>query len=315
MIPSNRWQRLKEAQHPYRRRRPEQSELYRIVSSGREELARIWEDRFQGTYGVLRAEVLSTFDEYLDCGILAHGAARAYCATCKHTLLVAFSCKKRGLCPSCGAKRAVTFAEHLYGTVLEPVPHRHCGFTLPKRLRVYFRYDRTLSGILFRAASIAVQRVLGTDTQTAGLVLTVQTAGEALNFNPHLHGLVTNGTFDETGAFTPVTVIDTELITAHFQDEVLSELVVRGLITDEVPRQLLSQEHTGFGAWVGEPFVEGERTRFVARYIERGPVALDKLTVQDDIVTYITNDGKAHEYDVPEFVSDQKPTYFNQNES
>jgi hypothetical protein len=98
-------------------------------------------------------------------------------------------------------------------------------------------YGRTLSGILYKAASLAVQRVLGSDTQIPGLVLTVQTAGEALNFNPHLQGLVTNGTFDEAGTFTPVTVIDTELLTAHFQDEVLSELVGRGLITDEVARQ------------------------------------------------------------------------------
>ena len=56
---------------------------------------------------------------------------------------------KRGLCPSCGAKRAVKFGEHLYDSVLEKVPHRHCGFTLPKRLRVYFRYDRSLNNILF----------------------------------------------------------------------------------------------------------------------------------------------------------------------
>jgi len=40
-------------------------------------------------------EVLSTFDEYLNCGVLSHGAARVYCDSCQHTLLVAFSCKKR----------------------------------------------------------------------------------------------------------------------------------------------------------------------------------------------------------------------------
>jgi anaerobic ribonucleoside-triphosphate reductase len=50
------------------------------------------------------------FDEYLNCGILAHGTARVYCDDCKHSLLIAFSCKRRGVCPSCGAKRAVKFA-------------------------------------------------------------------------------------------------------------------------------------------------------------------------------------------------------------
>ncbi|MBX7145549.1 MAG: transposase zinc-binding domain-containing protein, partial [Oligoflexia bacterium] len=115
---------------------------------------------------------LTTFDEYLNCGLLAHGAALVYCDACKHSLLVAFSCKKRGICPSCGAKRAVKFGEHLYDSVLEKVPHRHCGFTLPKRLRVYFRYDRSLNNILFQAAAIAVHTALGSDTQIPALVLT-----------------------------------------------------------------------------------------------------------------------------------------------
>jgi hypothetical protein len=98
----------------------------------------------------LRAyEVLKTLDEYLNCGILAHGAARVYCDGCKHSLLIAFSCKRRGVCPSCGAKRAVKFAEHIYSEVIEDVPHRHTVFTIPKRLRVFFKYDRKLHTILF----------------------------------------------------------------------------------------------------------------------------------------------------------------------
>jgi hypothetical protein len=165
MLQRRRWERTRDALQHYRRRAPEQTPLYRIVYHGRDELPRVWEERFQATYGVLRDEVLTTFDEYLNRGLLAHGAARVYCDTCKHSLLVAFSCKKRGLCPSCNAKRSVKFGEHLYDAVLERIPHRHCGFTVPKRLRAYFRYDRRLNGILFRAAYAAVRTALGSDTQ------------------------------------------------------------------------------------------------------------------------------------------------------
>lgn len=52
----------------YCRRKPEQTPLYLIVYHGRDELPRVWEDRFQLTYGVLRDEVLETFDEYLNSG-------------------------------------------------------------------------------------------------------------------------------------------------------------------------------------------------------------------------------------------------------
>jgi hypothetical protein len=303
MYTCRNWEHGKSKLQHYRRRQPEESPLYRIVYHGRDELPRVWEDRFQPTYGVLRDEVLETFDEYLNCGLLQHGAARVYCDTCKHSLLVAFSCKKRGVCPSCNAKRAVKFGEHLYDSVLERVPHRHCGFTLPKRLRVYFRYDRSLLDILFKAAASAVQAVRESDTQIPALILTAQTAGEALNFNPHLHGLLADGTFDEEGVFTPFAAIDTARIAEHFRDSVLAELVTRGLITDEVPAQILSQEHSGFGAWVGDPFMEEDRTRFVARYIERGPLSLEKLSITDDIVSYATSDGVTHEFDALEFLA------------
>jgi len=91
--------------------------------------------------------------------------------------------------------------------------------------------------------------------------------------NPHLDGLLlADGTFDPAGNFTPFAAIDTESIAEHLRDRVLAELVTRGLITDEVPTQILSLEHSGFGAWAGDSFREEDRTRFFARYIERGPL-------------------------------------------
>ena len=42
------------------------------------------------------------FDAFLECGILAHGFLRLRCGDCGHDKLVAFSCKRRGICPSCG---------------------------------------------------------------------------------------------------------------------------------------------------------------------------------------------------------------------
>ena len=104
------WEKAKEKLQHYRRRSPEASSLYQIVYHSRDDLSVQWEVRFQHQYGCLRDEVVKTFDEYLNCGILAHGVARVYYDGYKHSLLIAFSCKRRGACPSCGAKRAVKFA-------------------------------------------------------------------------------------------------------------------------------------------------------------------------------------------------------------
>ena len=43
----------------------------------------------------------------------------------QHSLLIALSCKRRGVCCSCGAKRAMRSADHIHSEAIEDVPHRH----------------------------------------------------------------------------------------------------------------------------------------------------------------------------------------------
>jgi hypothetical protein len=302
MLTRYTWDSQKKKLQHYKRRKPETSPLYQIVYHSHEELQYVWESRFQHQYGCLRDEVTKTLAEYLNCGILAHGAARVYCDGCKHSLLVAFSCKRRGVCSSCGAKRAVKFAEHIYNEVIEDVPHRHTVFTIPIRLRVFFKYDRKLNSILFKAAWGALSEVLGIDERELAAIFTVQTAGEALNFHPHLHGILADGYWKDD-VFTRFPEIDIAVLNQAFAERVLALLHKQELITDDVVVQILSQDHTGFSVWMSEPFHDDESERFVARYIERAPLSLEKLSIQDDIVSYTTKEGVTHEFDVLEFLA------------
>ncbi len=57
-----------------------------------------------GTAGQATASVRRLHsDDYLKCGRLEHGFLRERCDRCRHGKLVAFSCKRRGFCPSCAA--------------------------------------------------------------------------------------------------------------------------------------------------------------------------------------------------------------------
>jgi hypothetical protein len=49
----------------------------------------------------------------------------------------AFSCKGRGVCPSCNARRMVEVAAHLTDQVLPPLPLRQWVLSLPKRIRPF----------------------------------------------------------------------------------------------------------------------------------------------------------------------------------
>ena len=64
------------------------------------------------------------FEDYLKCGRLEHGFLRVRCDACHAEKLVAFSCKRRGFCPSCGARRMVDSAALLVDEVLPHQPIR-----------------------------------------------------------------------------------------------------------------------------------------------------------------------------------------------
>ncbi len=82
-----------------------------------------WEERFELRFGFWRGFVDGAIARYLDCGILENGFARVRCGDCRKDMLVAFSCKGRGLCPSCGAKRAAQTAARLREEIFEPAGH------------------------------------------------------------------------------------------------------------------------------------------------------------------------------------------------
>ena len=126
----------------YRRRRPECTVLYEAVRQDLETwLARSREGCLDDD--PIPGWVEAEFRRYLACGILAHGAARARCPACGHDFLVAYSCKGRGLCPSCNTRRMVETAAHLVDHVFPRVPVRQWVVSFPKRLR-YLPHIATL---------------------------------------------------------------------------------------------------------------------------------------------------------------------------
>jgi len=79
--------------------------------------------------------VREEFDAYLRCGVLDHGVLRVVCEQCHGERLVAISCKKRGFCPSCGARRMAESARHLVEEVPGPRSVRQWVLSLPYPLR------------------------------------------------------------------------------------------------------------------------------------------------------------------------------------
>ena len=120
----------------FERHRPEQTLLYQLV----DRYYPAFEAQLAVEDRVLPNYVRREFDEYLKCGRLEHGFLRARCESCHADRLVAFSCKRRGFCPSCGARRMAESAALLVDDVLPHKPIRQltpgmaCSRTMQEQL-------------------------------------------------------------------------------------------------------------------------------------------------------------------------------------
>src|SRR5262245_16182390 len=128
---------------PYAPRDPSGTVLYHVIAEHLETFLASLADDPEATG--LPAYVQREFYDYLRCGILAHGFLRLGCDTCKHELLVPFSCKRRGFCPSCAARRLAQTAAHLVTCVIPWVAMRQWVVSVPIPLRYWTASSQDLT--------------------------------------------------------------------------------------------------------------------------------------------------------------------------
>jgi len=184
--------------HTHIRRQPEHGVLQQVVREHLETF--LAEARLRG--GGVPVFVERELREFLTCGVMARGFARFRCDGCEREILVAFSCKGRGFCPSCCGRRMCELAAHLVDGVFGDLPVRQWVLTLPHRLRYKLAYDHSLCRAVL---AVFIRGVLGFERRRAraqgirgrgGAVTAVQRCGSALNTNIHFHTLVAEAVFE-----------------------------------------------------------------------------------------------------------------------
>jgi hypothetical protein len=181
----------------YQRHRPGQTLLYQIVDECYPAFAAHLAEQGRELPGYVQRE----FEDYLKCGRLEHGFLRVRCESCHAEHLVAFSCKRRGFCPSCGARRMAESAALLVDEVLPEQPMRQWVLSFPFQLRFLFASRPEIMGrvlgIVHRVIATHLVKKAGYTHQTArtGAVTLIQRFGSALNLNIHFHMLFLDGVY------------------------------------------------------------------------------------------------------------------------
>jgi hypothetical protein len=186
--------------YSYARREPEKTALYQVLQNHLLTFEQEWTDKSDGR--TLPAFVTGELHDFLGCGLLARGLAQLFCPTCRERYVVAWSCKGRGFCPSCGGRRMNAGALTLTGHVLPDVPLRQLVVTVPFPLRFSLAFDGKL---LTQVVRIFIDTVAanyrkrlaerGIADGKHGAVAVIQRANSDLRTNPHVHAIFLDGLF------------------------------------------------------------------------------------------------------------------------
>ncbi|MEK6816304.1 MAG: transposase, partial [Nanoarchaeota archaeon] len=280
---------------------PKATPLYQIVAQYFGEFKRVYPERFQEQYGYWRECADKAVTAFLECGIFEFGFAKVHCKDCGYTMLVPFSCKARCFCPSCQQKRTILWAEWLTEEVLAPVEHRQFVFTIPKILRRYFLRNRSLLGELARCAWLTLKEFFAsvypdiTEPITPAAVLCIQTFGNLLSWNSHIHGIIANGCF-VGDVFHPLPEIyltqGLDTLSQLFRAQVITMLRKQNLLSEELARNILNWRHnSGFSVHSSSVIAPGDKQALesLAQYILRNPVSQERIILgKDGTVTYHT---------------------------
>jgi len=279
----------------YRRRHPERTVLYQVVQENLETwLAQRWEDDGEGRHVPVWVE--REFHAFLDCGILARGFCRARCGNCGRDFVLAFSCKGRGICPSCNAKRMVQVGSHLADHVFPQVPVRQWVLSVPKRLRYFLHHDTELTGRVLRVFLRAVESKLRQCSPGApsdarfGGVSFVQRFGSSLNHHIHYHSCLMDGVFSAEGdelrfhEATALSEADVDAGQQTVRNRVLALFARRAILTPEVCADMLEWEHGGgfsLDATIRVEAPDRPALERLVRYCARPAFARERLTWEE----------------------------------
>ena len=141
-----------------------------------------------------------------------------------------------------------------------------------------------------------------------GAAVAIQSFGDFLGFNPHLHVLISDGCFYGNGMFRVVPRFETNQLEEIFRHNVFKMLLSKGKITQELVDMLMSWRHSGFNVYCGPRIQPGydQAMENLARYIIRASFSQEQMTYipEESKVIYQSKDGKQEKvFDALEWLS------------
>ena len=238
-----------------------------------------------------RHSVIENIDRMVSCGDPSHGGAMYGCPCCGNLKFVPFRCKSR-FCPSCGNRynqqRSLNMSFKLISCT-----HRHCVFTIPEELRIFFLNNRSLLNVLFHSVRDVVLRMFFKMNKrehfTPGFICVLHTFGRNLKWNPHIHALISEGAAGNFFAWRSITHFDYKFLRLAFRKVLLEQLSKR---LDNSFKKLKNELYKKYPDGFYVRAMPNECTpditiKYISRYLGRPVIATSRIDGYDgDNVTF-----------------------------
>ena len=246
-----------------------------------------------------RPAVREAFRKVLDCGTAALGAE--VFASQREERVVYHTCKSRA-CPSCGHRATIAWQRDQWRE-LPDVPYAHVCLTMPDVLWPLFRRNRhLLHDLPVLGAQVLQQRARQKYGIRLVIVVIPHTFGRHLNFNCHLHILVSEGGLQEDGAgWRARAPLDRKALMPMWRDAIITLLrqAARvGVLDTDMPRGALEQLLTAQEKRWWNIDIKRFRSKkqflgYAGRYARRPPIAQHRFReISHQEIRFATKDTR-----------------------
>lgn len=245
-----------------------------------------WDKFVQKHQGRIRANVLKEVAKFRDCGNPKNGFKLLVCEGCHDLRVVPYRCKGR-FCTTCSCGETEEWSRLLEEDVFQ-VNHRHVIMTIDEGLReIFLKHRHLLKEFMDEAVRVVKEYFEKKHKVIPGIIAGLHTFGSKLNFNPHVHMLVTMGGMKKNGEWKSYDYIPFEMLRKQWQTVVLK--LIRRNLNEKDKKQVqgrLQQAYSnnGEGFFVHAPRQKGNvraQLGYIGRYMRRPAIAVKRIVDYD----------------------------------
>lgn len=246
-----------------------------------------------------RSAVRSAFSKAIECRTPALGA-EVYSSDVEERV-VFHTCKGRA-CSSCGA-RATSRWQRERWAALPDVRYKCITFTMPDVLWPFFR-DRQLARLLPVLAAKTIQACIHAKFGLqVGVIAILHTFNSSLEFNSHVHVMVTAGGLEPSGKWRSSVYLDVDALMRCWRKGVIRLLraslrfgmLGTDLAAEQIEARLCTQENRWWSVKLQSLGSKEHFLKYAGRYARRPPIAQRRITgITTEEIQFWAKDKRQH---------------------